>query len=109
VYCYFLQWEQAGVTDASLLELRIKDRRQAGCEDEPSGGIIDLRSVKGADTVGCGRPGRLGTAGGLGTRHVAHHARDRAQARRRGFSVISRKVGDGMDVGLADPLPPPAP
>jgi transposase len=54
VYCYFLQWEQAGVTDALVLELRIKDRHQAGREDEPSGGIIDFRSVKGADTVGCG-------------------------------------------------------
>ncbi|MGW0809355.1 IS5 family transposase [Nonomuraea sp. NPDC002799] len=49
VYWYFQQWEQAGVTEALLTELR----RQASREDEPSAGIIDSQSVKGADTVGC--------------------------------------------------------
>lgn len=52
VYWYFQQWEQAGVTETLLAELRIKARRQAGREDEPSAGIIDSQSVKGADTVG---------------------------------------------------------
>ncbi|MEU8326560.1 IS5 family transposase [Nonomuraea sp. NPDC048881] len=52
VYRYFQQWEQAGVTEALLRELRIKARRQDGRDDEPSAGIIDSRSVKDADTVG---------------------------------------------------------
>ncbi|TDD06747.1 hypothetical protein E1294_48690 [Nonomuraea diastatica] len=52
VYWYFQQWEQAGATEALLAELRIKARRQAGREDEPSAAIIDSQSVKGADTVG---------------------------------------------------------
>ncbi|MFC5163104.1 IS5 family transposase [Nonomuraea angiospora] len=52
VYWYFQQWEQAGVTEALLTELRIKARRQADRADEPSAGIIDSQSVKGADTVG---------------------------------------------------------
>ncbi|WP_165977559.1 IS5 family transposase [Nonomuraea diastatica] len=52
VYWYFQQWEQAGVTEALLAELRIKARRQAGRQDEPSAGIIDSQRVKGADTAG---------------------------------------------------------
>ncbi|MEU8319733.1 IS5 family transposase [Nonomuraea sp. NPDC048881] len=52
VYWYFQQWEQAGVTEALLRELRIQARRQDGRDDEPSAGIIDSQSVKGADTVG---------------------------------------------------------
>jgi transposase len=52
VYWYFQQWEQAGVTEDLLRELRIKARRQDGRDDEPSAGIIDSQSVKGADTVG---------------------------------------------------------
>lgn len=52
VYWYFQQWEEAGVTDRLLAELRIRARRQQGREDEPSAGILDSQSVKGADTVG---------------------------------------------------------
>ncbi|MEU7884239.1 IS5 family transposase [Microbispora bryophytorum] len=52
VYWYFQQWEGAGVAEALLRELRIKARRQDGRQDEPSAGIIDSQSVKGADTVG---------------------------------------------------------
>ncbi|RSN16229.1 IS5 family transposase [Nonomuraea sp. WAC 01424] len=52
VYWYFQQWEQAGVTEDLLRELRIKARRQDGRDDEPSAGVIDSQSVKGADTVG---------------------------------------------------------
>ncbi|MFI6182915.1 transposase [Nonomuraea sp. NPDC051191] len=40
------------MTEALLRELRIKARRQDGRDDEPSAGIIDSQSVKGADTVG---------------------------------------------------------
>ncbi|MEU4579172.1 hypothetical protein [Nonomuraea sp. NPDC023979] len=52
VYWCFQQWEQTGVTEALLRELRIKARRQDGRDGEPSAGIIDSQSVKGADTVG---------------------------------------------------------
>ncbi|MER7503621.1 IS5 family transposase [Nonomuraea pusilla] len=52
VYWYFQQWEATGVTERLLAELRIKARRQAGRDDEPSAGVIDSQSVKGADTVG---------------------------------------------------------
>ncbi|GAA5056414.1 transposase [Thermocatellispora tengchongensis] len=52
VYWYFQQWEQAGVTETLLRELRVKARRQADRAGEPSAGIIDSQSVKGADTVG---------------------------------------------------------
>ena len=52
VYWYFQQWEEQGVTDRLLAELRIKARRQQGRDDEPSAGILDSQSVKGADTVG---------------------------------------------------------
>lgn len=43
--------EEAGVTEMLLTELRRSARRQAGRADEPSTGIIDSQSVKGADTV----------------------------------------------------------
>ncbi|WP_188190421.1 IS5 family transposase [Nonomuraea sp. SYSU D8015] len=52
VYWYFQQWGQAGVTETLLAELRVKARRQAGLDDEPSAGISDSQGVKGADTVG---------------------------------------------------------
>jgi transposase len=42
----------AGVTEKLLAELRIKARVQAGRNPEPSAGVIDSQSVKGADTVG---------------------------------------------------------
>jgi transposase len=52
VYWYFTRWEDAGVTEKLLATLRIKARVQAGRAPEPSAGIIDSQSVKGADTVG---------------------------------------------------------
>lgn len=52
VYWYFTRWEQAGVTEQLLAALRVKARLQAGRAAEPSAGIIDSQSVKGADTVG---------------------------------------------------------
>ncbi|MGW4412128.1 IS5 family transposase [Nonomuraea sp. NPDC004702] len=57
VYWYFQQWEQTGVTDRLLAELRVKARRQVGRDDDPSAGVIDSQSVKGADTVGRGSRG----------------------------------------------------
>ncbi|MDR7322533.1 transposase [Catenuloplanes niger] len=52
MYWYFTAWEEAGVTERLLAALRIKARVQAGREPEPTAGIIDSQSVKGADTVG---------------------------------------------------------
>lgn len=52
VYWYFNRWEQAGVSEKLLTALRIKARVQAGRDPEPSAGVIDSQSVKGADTVG---------------------------------------------------------
>ena len=52
VYWYFTAWEDAGVTEKLLAALRVKARVQAGREPEPTAGIIDSQSVKGADTVG---------------------------------------------------------
>ena len=55
VYWYFTAWEDAGVTEKLLAQLRIKARVQDGRNPQPSAGIIDSQSVKGADTVGHGR------------------------------------------------------
>ncbi|WP_420899364.1 IS5 family transposase [Micromonospora chalcea] len=52
VYWYFTRWEESGVTEKLLTTLRIKARVQQGRQPEPSAGIIDSQSVKGADTVG---------------------------------------------------------
>jgi transposase len=52
VYWYFVRWEDAGVTEKLLATLRIKARVADGRNPEPSAGIIDSQSVKGADTVG---------------------------------------------------------
>ncbi|MET8361783.1 IS5 family transposase [Micromonospora sp. NPDC005171] len=52
VYWYFTRWEEARVTEKLLATLRIKARVQQGRDPEPSAGIIDSQSVKGADTVG---------------------------------------------------------
>jgi transposase len=52
VYWYFTRWEDAGVTEKLLATLRVKARVQQGREPQPSAGIIDSQSVKGADTVG---------------------------------------------------------
>jgi transposase len=52
VYWYFLRREKQRVTvkmlDTLRQQMRVADER----EPEPSAGIIDSRSVKGADTVG---------------------------------------------------------
>lgn len=53
VYWYFKQWEQAKVTEVMLAALREQARVQQGRNPQPSAGIIDSQSVKGADTVGC--------------------------------------------------------
>ena len=52
VYWYFNQWEQAKVTEQILPVVREQLRVQEGRNPQPSAGIIDSQSVKGADTVG---------------------------------------------------------
>jgi transposase len=52
VYWYFTRWEQAGVTENVLAVLRVKARAAQGRAAEPTAGVIDSQSVKGADTVG---------------------------------------------------------
>src|SRR4051794_29533774 len=52
VYWQFQQWEQRQVTERILEELREQVRIAEGRDAEPSAGIIDSQSVKGADTVG---------------------------------------------------------
>ena len=52
VYWYFNQWEQAGATEKILPVVRAQLRVQEGRNPEPSAGLIDSQSVKGADTVG---------------------------------------------------------
>ena len=52
VYWQFQQWEQRQVTERILDELREQVRIGEGREPEPSAGVIDSQSVKGADTVG---------------------------------------------------------
>jgi len=52
VYWYFIRWEEAGVTEELLAVLRVRARVQAGRVAQPSAGVIDSQSVKGADTVG---------------------------------------------------------
>jgi transposase len=52
VYWYFVRWEEARVTEQLLAVLRRRLRTQQGKQAEPSAGIIDSQSVKGADTVG---------------------------------------------------------
>jgi hypothetical protein len=52
VYWYFKRWERDQVTDTMLTVLREHLRVQQGRNPQPSAGIIDSQSVKGADTVG---------------------------------------------------------
>jgi transposase len=52
VYGWFRQWKDRGVTGRILDELRVQIRLAEGREPEPSAGVIDSQSVKGADTVG---------------------------------------------------------
>ncbi|MCH6171751.1 IS5 family transposase [Pseudonocardia alaniniphila] len=52
VYWYFTRWEQAGVTEKILPVVREQLRLADGRNAQPSAGLIDSQSVKGADTVG---------------------------------------------------------
>lgn len=52
VYGLFVSWEARGVTERVMEELREEVRLAHGRDAEPSAGIIDSQSVKGADTVG---------------------------------------------------------
>jgi hypothetical protein len=52
VYWYFNRWEQDKVTDQILPVVREQLRLQEGRNPQPSAGIIDSQTVKGADTVG---------------------------------------------------------
>ena len=52
VYWYFMRWEQAKATEQILPVVRAQLRLQQGRDPEPSAGLVDSQSVKGADTVG---------------------------------------------------------
>ncbi len=52
VYWYFNRWEQAKASEKMLPVVRGQLRVQEGRDPEPSAGLIDSQSVKGADTVG---------------------------------------------------------
>lgn len=52
VYGQFRKWEKRQVTERIVQRLREEVRVQAGRDPQPSAGIIDSQSVKGADTVG---------------------------------------------------------
>lgn len=52
VYWYFVRWEQQKVTEQVMRVLRAQVRQQHGRNVEPSAGLIDPQTVKGADTVG---------------------------------------------------------
>jgi transposase len=52
VYGHFKQLNQPGASERILDELREQVRVAQGREPEPSAGIIDSQSVRGADTVG---------------------------------------------------------
>jgi transposase len=52
VYWYFVRWEQDRVTEKILPIVREQLRTAEGRNPEPSAGLIDSQSVKGADTVG---------------------------------------------------------
>ena len=52
VYWYFARWEEEQATAAVLNALRERLRAAEGRDREPTAGIIDSQSVKGADTVG---------------------------------------------------------
>jgi transposase len=51
VYWYFIRWEEDNLTERMLPVLRRRVRAAHGRSEEPSAGIIDSQSVKGADTV----------------------------------------------------------
>ncbi|MET7952216.1 IS5 family transposase [Micromonospora sp. NPDC005324] len=51
VYAHFTRLNDRGVTERILIELREEIRLAHGRQPEPTAGIIDSQSVKGADTV----------------------------------------------------------
>ena len=55
VYWYFNRWEQYKVTEQILPVLREQLRIAEGRNPQPSAGLIDSQTVKGADTV-CASP-----------------------------------------------------
>ena len=57
VYGWFRQWKARGVTDRILEELREQIRTAEGRDPQPSAGVIDSQSIKGADTVGAASRG----------------------------------------------------
>jgi transposase len=57
VYWYFKRWEEVKATEAMLAALREQARVQQGRHPQPTAGISDSQSVKGADTVGHGSRG----------------------------------------------------
>src|SRR3954468_20137186 len=57
VYAHFNRFNERGVTERILDELREQVRIAQGREPEPTAAIIDSQSVKGADTVGRGSRG----------------------------------------------------
>ena len=52
VYCYFVQWDNAGVFEKINARLRTKVRVHAGRNPQPSAGIIDSQSVKIVANIG---------------------------------------------------------
>jgi transposase len=52
VYWYFARWEDAKVTEKILAAVREQLRVAEGRNPEPSAGLMDSQTVKGADTVG---------------------------------------------------------
>ncbi|MGX6603235.1 transposase [Micromonosporaceae bacterium Da 78-11] len=52
VYGWFGQWKARGATERIMDELREQIRLAEGRGPQPSAGVIDSQSVKGADTVG---------------------------------------------------------
>jgi hypothetical protein len=52
VYWYFTRWEKAKVMEKVLTEVREQLRVVEGRKPEPSAGLVDSQTVKGADTVG---------------------------------------------------------
>jgi transposase len=52
VYGWSRQWKERGVTERILEELREQIRLAEGRDPQPSAGVIDSQSVKGAETVG---------------------------------------------------------
>lgn len=52
VYWYFTRWEQQKLTFRMVDALRAQVRTGEGRDPDPSAGLVDSQSVKGADTVG---------------------------------------------------------